>query len=61
MGSKAEHQERQIVVMGSKAEHQERQIVVRADDGGNGGDGVTNDAAIRALTARRAPTGMKLA
>ena len=51
--------------MGSKAGHQERLIVVRADDGGNGGDvggvGVTNDAAIRALTARRAPTGMKLA
>ena len=48
--------------MGSKAEHQVRQIVVRADDGDDGDVGVTNDAAIRALTARRAPTtGMKLA
>ena len=47
------------IFMGSKAEHQVTQIVVHADDGGD--VGVTNDAAIRALTARRAPTtGMKL-
>ena len=48
--------------MGSKAEHQGTQIVVRADGDNEGDVGVTNDAAIRALTARRAPTtGMKLA
>ena len=51
-----------FIFMGSKAEHQGMQIVVRADGDDEGDVGVTNDAAIRALTARRAPTtGMKLA